>query len=118
MTDQQLLTEAKKHISDPNYIVDLYDMSLAWVSPNPEYDAGYSVSDLINQDGSQFMDSTSKDQLHQENMARALKDHGFDKITIKTKSGQKVTLDVEYKTFSFNNTMYSVGKVIPPKNQP
>ena len=48
-------------------------------------------------------------------MWRALQDHGFDTVVIKTKTRQEVPMDIEYKTFTFNDSIHSVGIVTPPK---
>lgn len=114
MIELELLEEAKKYISKPMYIVNLYDMSLAWIDITSGLTAGYSPEELKNMNVLDLMIADSSQKLREENLARAIKEHGLEKITIKNKDGSTNTYDIEFKTFTFQDVMYSVGKVVHP----
>lgn len=113
--NEELLAEAKKYIGEPDYIVDLYDLTFIWASDNglqlvgrPKEDIGKVRSVDIIAFNEQFDEAAFRKQLAERIGAR----HGEMVLPIKIKDDGTAKMTIEYQVFIFKGGWYIVGKVL------
>jgi hypothetical protein len=108
MNRASLVSEAKKHMENPDAIIDPLDLTFAWVSDEAAASFGYSASEIINK---QIFDYTFLDPKNVREIAMSFI-YGLFKheIPIKTRDGKKLVKKIKYSKFEFENYSYLVAK--------
>jgi hypothetical protein len=107
----KLLGIANNHITDPDTIIDPYDMTYVWLSQNAQKFLGDIVGKRV------AMDSRSPDgsaDYGRLDMVSALNDtkSGRRKIVVQSGSGQRREMLIAYKIIDFEGQPYLVTKAI------
>ncbi len=105
-----LVKEARKHIDDPDAIIDPYDLTFVWVNEKAAKSFGYSASEMTDK---QVLDFTLLPRTKVMKITLTLL-HGLFKqeIPIKTKGGKRVDKRIKYKVIRFEGCPYFVTKFL------
>ncbi|MFC1608761.1 hypothetical protein ACFL2R_01055 [Patescibacteria group bacterium] len=113
--EKGLLQEATQHIPDPDIIVNLFDLSVVWLSPKAQEMSGYSNKHLEAEiirviDIFGFSEEYAKDIVWKD-----AQEKGTREFIAKTKSGKKYKITLNFFAFHFGDIDYRVGKIIEKK---
>jgi len=108
--DNQIFDKAKEFIEDLDIIIDLYDMSICWMSDKGKEIMSVPTSDMIGQTAYDFMASPMEDAQLQ-NKKDIMNSEGENEYPVNTKEGP-LLLKFKYKTFKLNSGYYYVGKYL------
>ncbi len=108
---EDLLSKAKELSDSPDFIVDMFDVTLQWVSPKLLELCGYEESELVGQQATKFLKGTFFEK-RKEVVDRIVNDSGERELKINRKDGGESILKTEFQTFTHENTMYIVSKII------
>ncbi len=106
-----LLDEARKYIKDVNTIVDLFDVSFAYISEEVARFLGFSADQLIGKKiPKSIFDINASKQIIAEDMAKS---KGTREFKIKNKNGDEVPVIAHFHTFEYDGGTYQAVKIIP-----
>ena len=106
-----ILHEAKQYIEVPDIIIDLYDLTLVWISPRLKKLSGYKDEDLINKQSTDFLVGTL-DQRRQVLYDRIVREKGKGEFVAKAKSGEIMNIETKFKVFEFDGVQYVASHVV------
>ncbi len=113
LTDiQELLKEANKHIPDPDVIIDVYDMTYAWVSQKHSTITEYTKEEQINTRISEISQLKHGDTNNTAPEALTPNQKFTQEMILTTKSGKKKEAEVAGIVIEFNNQPYLIGKIL------
>lgn len=113
--DEGLLIEAKKYLPDPDFIVDLYDLTFIWASPRGLAMGGYDQTDvgkLRSIDVIAFDQKYSEQDFRKELSQRLGQRQGTMKLPVKIKGGATAMMELEYHIFSYKGGWYAADKIL------
>ena len=109
---KNILQKAKKHISDPDLIIDPYDLTFVWVSDNFCNITRYSKSEII---GEQFFKISTRrpDEAKQIEMEIIKTDSVKQiKLPIKTKDGTEMIVLGKSCNIYFDGQPFMAGNIL------
>jgi hypothetical protein len=108
--DEKLMAEARKHITEPDLVIDLYDLSIVWMSSKLMELLEYSEKDLGN---ITLIDLFGYDKERtRKAISEDFKEHGFRELIARTSKGTKFRLKAEFSNFEYNKGFYRVAKCL------
>ncbi len=108
----KLVTIAKNKISNPDVIVNGYDLTLEWISPKLSKIIGYDEAE-IREKQTIALHSDSPEQARQTEMAILTTDNKIIKeISVKTKNNELVNIKFNICHFSFEEDPFMVGRIL------
>jgi PAS domain-containing protein len=111
----EVLQKAVEALKEPDYLVDLFDMTFVWASPKGMALTGYTQEDIgkmRNIDIIAFNENLTEEQFRQELGKRLRRGHGEMELPVKKTNGEIITLKIEYQVIKHNNGWYIAGKFI------
>ncbi len=110
--DALVVEEAQKLLPDCDWIVDLYDLMMVWVSPKAQTISGYTKEEVLKMHNLDFAGPEySEERLRRELAGRITRGSGMDQYVIETKNGN-IKLDFEYRAFKYEGGEYMAGRII------
>lgn len=110
-----VLESARQHLEAPDYLVDLYDLTFIWASPKALKLSGYTQADIGRKrsiDIIAFDEQLTEKRFREQLTERIGKGHGQLALPIKTPSGERLMITLEYHVLSYADGWYIAGQII------
>lgn len=107
--DTNILKEAKKHIDEPDYVLDLFDLQLVWMSENLK-----TLTEIDIKEG-EIVTLRDVYELTNEYTREAFinrPDKQTDETVAMFKKIGKVRMVIKYEDFEMDKGKYRVGQVL------
>ncbi len=111
MDIQKILAKAKEKISEPDVIIDPYDLTYVWVSDKMCDLFDYTAEELIGKQIREFQHGKKDPREVEVEMAESKSLIPVD-FSIKHKSGKEINIKGEGISFEFEEQPYLVGKIV------
>ena len=113
MSDE-ILDEAKKHLSDFDFIVDLFDLQFIWANQNVSDIIGFSKDEIIKKHVLDLL-VINENEYRRSLVERMTKGSGNVDLIMKRKDNTHVSLSIQFCTMSFNGGEYLIDKITSSK---
>lgn len=106
-----VLTEAKKYLDTVDFIIDLYDKTFVWATDKVIHRTEYSPEEFKDLQVYDTLDETPDAASYSKILAeQIIQKHGTTSVLVKSKTGKKMRIEIEYYIFQFDNGLYRAGK--------
>ncbi|MBN2142490.1 PAS domain-containing protein [Candidatus Woesearchaeota archaeon] len=112
-TQEAILKKAKEYIKNPQYITDLFDMSIVWCSKELAAMAEYSVEELLEKRVPDLLDNGMTDLQKREYALESIpQGKGESTTTMISKSGKKYNVTFRFIHVMYEGGSYEVGELM------
>ena len=104
---------ASKELPGLDWVIDMYDLSMMWVSPKATEMTGYSETEMLSMRNLDFMSPRyTQAELRQNMMDRVVRQRGEQNYVIVNKQGVELQISFAYYAFKYEGGEYMAGKII------
>lgn len=114
---KEIIKKISSKIEEPNYIIDLYDLSLTWCNDDLADLFEYEKEEILNKNVLDMMSDSYNDAAKRKRALQSLfKSYGSGSLEIKTKSGKTTSFEYKYARTTHKGTPYEVGRIYKKNN--
>ncbi|MBN2141948.1 PAS domain-containing protein [Candidatus Woesearchaeota archaeon] len=108
---EAILKKARDFIKKPEYVLDLEDLSVLWVSEKMASLIGYTSEEMMKQSAVDFLDdSYTVAEKRKATLVTMDRERGIESYNFKTKSGETKKVTFHYGLVEYEGGFYEVGE--------